>query len=208
MREKETDPGSLSPEAIAEWNLHVESVLRGMAHALNNRAAALSALIELTNEPAEKPPVIQSILGTELERVSEIVRVLRSIGAPRGAVEAFTPGDAAAEAMLVLQLYAEHRDAPLTVETAEAQPVRVARWMFVRALVALGAGLVRTNGAAGRRILIAAKGDWLEVDGNDSVRRASLLLTELAGAMGGDVLPDRYGFRVPTLAALRRREGR
>lgn len=208
MREKETDPGNLSPEAIAEWNLHVESVLRGMAHALNNRAAALSALIELTNEPAEKPSVIQSILGTELERVSEIVRVLRSIGAPRGAVEAFTPGDAAAEAMLVLQLYAEHRDAPLTVETAEAQPVRVARWMFVRALVALGAGLVRTNGAAGRRILIAAKGDWLEVDGNDSARRASLLLTELAGAMGGDVLPDRYGFRVPTLAALRRREGR
>lgn len=208
MRENEIDPGSLSPEAIAEWNLHVESVLRGMAHALNNRAAALSALIELTNEPAEKPPVIQSILGTELERVSEIVRVLRSIGAPRGAVEAFTPGDAAAEAMLVLQLYAEHRDAPLTVETAEAQPVRVARWMFVRALVALGAGLVRTDGAAGRRILIAAKGDWLEVDGNDSARRASLLLTELAGAMGGDVLPDRYGFRLPTLAALRRREGR
>lgn len=208
MRENEIDPGNLSPEAIAEWNLHVESVLRGMAHALNNRAAALSALIELTNEPAEKPPVIQSILGTELERVSEIVRVLRSIGAPRGAVEAFTPGDAAAEALLVLRLYAEHRDAPLTVETAEAQPVRVARWMFVRALVALGAGLVRTNGAAGRRILIAAKGDWLEVDGNDSARRASLLLTELAGAMGGDVLPDRYGFRVPTLAALRRREGR
>ena len=208
MRENEIDPGNLSPEAIAEWNLHVESVLRGMAHALNNRAAALSALIELTNEPAEKPPVIQSILGTELERVSEIVRVLRSIGAPRGAVEAFTPGDAAAEAMLVLQLYAEHRDAPLTVEAAEAQPVRVARWMFVRALVALGAGLARTNGAAGRRILIAAKGDWLEVDGNDSARRASLLLTELAGAMGGDVLPDRYGFRVPTLAALRRREGR
>jgi len=208
MADSEIQRTNLTAEAIAEWNGHVESVLRGIAHALNNRAAALSALVELTTEPAEEASVIRSILGTELERVLNMVRVLRSIGGSRGAAEAFTPGDAAAEASLVLEQYAEHRDAPLAVEAAQAQPVRVARWMFVRALVVLGAGLARARGVEGRRIHIATTGDWLEVTGNDNALRASPLLSELAAAMGGETFADRYGFRVPTLAALRRREGR
>ena len=51
-------------------------------------------------------------------------------------------------------------------------------------------------------------GDWLEVRGAAAPDQASALVTELADAMGGEVLSEGYGFRVPTLAALRRREGR
>ncbi|HYC49561.1 MAG TPA: hypothetical protein VEB19_00505 [Gemmatimonadaceae bacterium] len=199
---------ALSAEAMAEWTSHVESVLRGIAHALNNRAAALSALIELATEPAEEPPVIRSILGTELERVQGLVRVLRSIGVPRGAIEAFTPGDAAAEASSVLALHSDHRDVPVEVDIAGAQPIRVQRWMFVRAVIALGAGMTRGPSRGPARLTISAEDAWLEVIGTDTPWRTTPLVAELARAMGGDALPDRYGFRVPTLAALRQREGR
>jgi hypothetical protein len=199
---------ALSAEAIVEWNGHVESVLRGIAHALNNRAAALSALMELTSEPPEDPPVIRSILGTELDRVQSLVGVLRSVATRRGAVEAFTPGDAAAEAAAVLDVVTELRDMTLQFDVQRAEPVRVARWMFVRSLIALGAGISRPSGAQESRIMLSAGDEWLEVSASDTGQRPSLLVSELASAMGGEVFADRYGFRIPTLAALRRREGR
>ena len=53
-------------------------------------------------------------------------------------------------------------------------------------------GIVAAGGSSaaadGRRLVIAANGDWLEVTGNDSARRASPLLTELAGAMDAGAL--------------------
>ena len=199
---------ALSAEAIVEWNGHVESVLRGIAHALNNRAAALSALVELTSEPPEEPPVIRSILGTELDRVQGLVGVLRSVATRRGAVEAFTPGDAAAEAGAVLEVLTELRDAPVRFEVQRAQPVRVSRWMFVRALIALGAGCDKAGGAHQRGITLSADDEWLEVRADGAGKRASLLVAELTEGMGGELLADRYGFRIPTLVALRRREGR
>ena len=198
---------ALSAEAIVEWSGHVESVLRGIAHALNNRAAALSALVELTSEPPEEPPVIRSILGTELDRVQGLVGVLRSVATRRGAVEAFTPGDAVAEAGAVLEVLTELRDAPVRFEVQRAQPVRVTRWMFVRALIALGAGCAG-DGVQRRGITLNADDEWLEVRADGAGQRASLLVAELTTAMGGELLADRYGFRIPTLAALRRREGR
>lgn len=207
MADNDQDP-ALSAEAIAEWNAHVESVLRGIAHALNNRAAALSALVELTSEPPEAPPVIRSILGTELERVQGLVGVLRSVSTRRGAVEAFTPGDAAMEAGAVLEVLTELRDAPVRFDVQRAQPVRVARWMFVRALIALGAGSAEHGGAQQRDVSLSADDEWLEVRADGSGRRPSALVAELTTAMGGELLAGRYGFRVPTLAALRRREGR
>jgi hypothetical protein len=198
----------LSAEAIVEWNGHVESVLRGIAHALNNRAAALSALMELTSEPPEDAPVIRSILGTELDRVQSLVGVLRTMAMRRGAVEAFTAGDAAAEAAAVLDVVTELRDMTLRFDVQRAEPVRVARWMFVRSLIALGAGISRLGGAQESRITLSAGDEWLDVSASDTDHRPSLLVSELASAMGGEVFADRYGFRIPTLAALRRREGR
>src|SRR5687767_8277197 len=99
-RRVDEDP-TLSAAALNEWRQHVESVLRGIAHALNNRATALSAVIELSQDPVEEPSITNSILATELERVRSLTAAVRSIGAPRSGVEAFAPGDAAAEALAV-----------------------------------------------------------------------------------------------------------
>lgn len=200
---------ALSAAALGEWNDHVAAVLRGIAHALNNRAAALSAVIELSEEPAEEPSVTSSILATELERVRELTAVVRSLGAPRNGVEAFAPSDAASEALAVLRLHAEQRDRMISIDANSAPPIRMPRWMFVRSLIVLGAGASR--GSANVKLVVVEDGEWVvtRVDGPDSPPSGiTPYVLELACAMGGGPLAGRYGFRVPTLAALRQREGR
>jgi len=202
----------LSAAAHREWDGHVEAVLRGIAHALNNRAAALSAVLELARDPAEDSAV-SAILGTELERVGDLVSAVRSMVAGKGGPEAFDPADVALEAQAILQLHAELRHRHVTIVATDAEPLRVPRWMFVRVLVVLGANAARA--CQDPKVVIAADGDWLiALAAVDDARATSTgitpCLTELAHALGGEPLRTKtgFGFRVPTLAALRRREGR
>jgi hypothetical protein len=199
----------LSAAALDEWSRHVEAVMRGVAHSLNNRAAAISAVIELSRDADDDPSVVASILGAELERVTHLQSVVRSIGAPRAGVEAFSPRDAAAEALEALKLHVDHADRPVAIEASGASPIRVPRWMFVRALIVLGA--MSGGGGAGARITITDDGDWLNVSAGSERPgdfATSPYVMEVARAMGGGLLSPGAGFRVPTLAALRRREGR
>lgn len=198
----------LSAAAHREWDGHVESVLRGIAHALNNRAAALAAVVELSRDPDEDSAV-SSILGTELERVGELVAAVRSMVSGKGAADAFAPADAASEAQAILRLHAELRDRRVAIDASTAPPARLQRWMFVRALIVLGANAARA--VANAKIVVVADGDWLVARTDDANAPSAGLtpcLIELAQAMGGEPLSTGYGFRVPSLAALRRREGR
>jgi hypothetical protein len=199
-----------SAEACAEWTAHVEHVLRGIAHALNNRAAAVSAVLELSQEPAEEASVVRSILATELERLRDLAGVVRLVGAPREGAEAFAPRDASAQALAVLAMHAAERDSRIVIDAATAPPIRVPRWMFVRALVALAVGVpFSRDGARSVTLTAVEDGEWLVVQSSDGDCAPSPLLAELARAMGGEPLTSgRRGFRVPTLAAIRQREGR
>jgi hypothetical protein len=218
MAEDTRDEGTpaapeLSAAALREWNQTVESVMRGIAHALNNRAAALSAVIELSRDPTDDPTVTGSILGSELERVQGLGNVIRSIGQPRAGTEAFAPRDAADEAIEVLKLHAEQRDRTITIDASSAPPTRVPKWMFVRSLIALAIagsrGLLAST--TNLRITVVEDGDSIvaSVDGAYTPSTtASPYMCELTRAMGGEPLDKPLGFRVPTLTALRRREGR
>lgn len=201
-------PPALSAAADAEWLRHVESVLRGVAHGLNNRAAALAALVELTSEPMEQPTVLREILDTEQQRVRDLVHSVRTIGAPRGEAEALLPADVAGDVDVVLAQHPDLRDGAVRIDATRASPVRAPRWAFGRALLALAAGLTGGTRAAPRRLDITTEGDWLIVAADARGATPSLLVQELARHMGGEPLDDRYGIRLPTLAALRRREGR
>ena len=205
------DP-EFSAAALAEWTHHVESVLRGIAHALNNRASAVSAVIELASEPDDDPSVTRSILTTELQRLMDLAGVVRTIGTPRGGgSEAFAPNDLADEALAVLKLHAEQRDRVIMIDAHAAPPTRVPRWMFLRALIALGASAASPSDRMRTvRLTAIGEGDWLTVraDAGARVPVSSRYAGELAVAMGGEPLPDGNGFRIPTLDALRRREGR
>ena len=205
----ETGP-ALSAAAAAEWSRHVESVLRGVAHGLNNRAAALAAMVELTSEPAEPPSVLREILATEQQRVRDLVHAVRIIGAASGEAEALLPADVVGDVGLVLQQHPDLRDGAVEIDATHGSPIRVPRWAFARALIALAAGLVGGTRNDPRPIVISTAGDWQNLAGDDrgSPATASALGTELARLMGGEPLEGRYGIRLPTLATLRRREGR
>jgi hypothetical protein len=164
-------------------------------------------VIELARDP-DDDSAISSILSTELERVSDLVGAIRSTVSTRDRVDAFAPAEAAAEALAILRLHAELRDRRVTIDAAGAPPVRVPRWMFVRALVVLAATAART--VADARVLVSAEAEWVvaRADANAPAAAPTPYMTEIAHAMGGEPLRSGYGFRVPTLASLRRREGR
>jgi hypothetical protein len=200
-------PGQVELSAVAqqEWNAHVEAILRGVAHALNNRAAALSALIQLADD-SEPAPTLRAILATELDRVTGLASALRIIGTPRPGEEAFAAADAASEALQVLALHADQRDATTGIDARDAAPVRAYRWMFVRALIVLAANAGRGN-AGHVRVEIRSSGDHLIVSVASKTPAPSPYVQEIARAMGGEALSEGQGFRLPTLAALRRRAG-
>lgn len=200
------DRPAFSAAALEEWTRLVEHVLRGVAHTLNNRAAALSAAIELASDVTEDSSVVATILAPELERVSEVVAIVRTISVPKPS-EAFLPAEAAKEALAVLRIHPDLRDRRFAFSGGEAAPIRAPRWLFARAVIALGVVI----GAAHTDVTITAeeRDDWIEVRAGGTVNARSAYLAEAARAMGGEALSgDMTGFRVPTLAALRRREGR
>jgi hypothetical protein len=201
----------LSAAALREWQELTEQILRGVAHSLNNRAAALSAVVELSRDSNEDTSSLTAILGAEFDRVQEMVTVMRAIGTPVVRTEAFDPADAAREAATVLGFHPQQRYRDVTFRAEDAPPTRVPRWLYVRALIALAAAASRAGGegAGPARVTLEGNGEWLVAGAPE---RAGAALTpygrEVAAAMGGEPLRGAFGFRVPTLAAIRRREGR
>lgn len=204
MTTPQDDP-QVTAESLREWGHHVESVLRGLAHALNNRAAALSAVIELSSEPDDDPAATRQILVEEMSRVQDLVKVVRAVGVPRPGSEAIAPGDLAPEIQSVLALHADLKDRTVRIDGSAAPAVRVPRWMLARALVSLAASAVPPAGERSVTLTIGEDGDWMvaRVPGGRSG-----YANELAAAMGGEPLADASGFRIPTLEAIRRREAR
>jgi hypothetical protein len=204
-----TDPTTtLSMAAHLEWEGHAESVLRGVAHALNNRAASMSALMALCMEPDYTPTSTRDLLATEVDRLHGIVGVVRTIGAPRGDTEAFEPADAAGSAKSVLGLHAAMRDRSVTIG-GNPGPVRAHRSMFVRALVVTVARVAAADRRAAITLDLSEQEGWVYAVAEGATPDGrSAFLDEIAIAMGGKPLPDAAGFRLPTLATLRQREGR
>jgi hypothetical protein len=208
MADDTVSTAQLSSAALREWHQHVEAMMRGVAHSLNNRAAALSAVLELSREPADDDMATDNILGAELERVRELAELVRLVGPPRAGAEAFAPDEAVQQAIAVLRLHADHNDHVTLVQARGAPPVRVERWMFVRAVIVLAAG-ARAPASRAVAIQLTGNGDWLEVRLDDDAAPpvASVYVTELVAAMAGEML-GTGGFRIPTLASVRLREGR
>ena len=200
----------LSAMALREWGHHADSIMRGLAHALNNRAAALSAILELSREPDEDPAFAQSLLSAEFQRMRELADLVAVLGPPKGEIEAVSPRDVVPEVVAALGLHAEQRERKIVLEAEAAPPVRTAKWMLRRALIVLCAASPTSDpGQRTLRVTLHEEGDWMTaraIPPQGGAARESSYVAEMARAMGGEPLDD--GFRLPTLAAIRRREGR
>ena len=197
----------LSPAAAAEWMRHADGILRGVGHALNNRAAAIGALVDLADH-GDGVGSTRALAAEESQRLAAIASAIRSVSEAETPVQAFIAADAARDAATILAIHKDFRGAPPAIEADGATAVRTRRGVFVRALIALAGVLPPGEPAAITPIVLRPDGDWLVVSAAGARAAASPLVMELARAMEGEPLDDGYGFRVPSLALLRRREGR
>lgn len=198
----------------AAWPAAADGVLRGLAHELSNRTGTIGAVAEAL--AAERPDSrLAAALGVEAERLQELLRLLRLLPADaERTAEPVRPADVVSDALALFALHPAGRGA--TVDAAaldDAPPVRVRVPALTRALLVL---LTATAGDEGEAVRVHAAADdaWLElrVEGEGAVGDADGALEEagaLVAADGGAATwsDGALALRLPTLAAVRRREG-
>ena len=213
-----------------------DGILRGVAHALSNRVAALSGVAGLVDFGNLPPDRLSRALGSEVSQLGQLVDMLRLLPSdmrPRGEpieLKTLLPAVVALHA-----LHADLRDVPCTVHhDRDTHPVHLSRSVFVHAiLVLLDAAkrdVLRDRGS----VSLTYTGDsaWVTV-GVESVvgaapavsggsagadlevkRRVGAAVAELDPSLAVDVQRRnqrpggglRLELRLPTLLEMRRRE--
>lgn len=130
------------------WATLLEALLRGIIHALSNRAAGVLALAEIP--PAEHDAESLGMLPHEGRRMQELLRLVKLLPAEPAAVPAALVADEVmADALAIMMLHPSGRELTWHVaESRAAQPVRVERWVLLRALLLL-MDAARERAAAG-----------------------------------------------------------
>lgn len=226
-------PIALTPDPLTDIR---DGILRGVAHALSNRVAALSGvagLVDFGNLPLNRLSLALGSEVSQLGQLVEMVRLLPSDARPRGeAIELRTllPAVVALHA-----LHADLRDVACTVQDdRNAQPVHLGRSVFVHAVLLL-VDVAKRDALRGRgTVLLSYRGDstWVTVaveslggvtlpTGGGSADEERELRRGLAAAVAQldpslivDVKPRserpgnglRLELRLPTLLEVRRRE--
>jgi C4-dicarboxylate-specific signal transduction histidine kinase len=201
-------------DASLTWADEGDALVRGLAHTLSNRVAALGFTVEsLGFEDAGSPEELRQALGIELRRLGDLTRLFKLL--PRegvGRTEALQVADVLTDAMSLHEHHLQLRDVPTRIEIQpDVLPVRVERWALLRALVLLLSVARRAATASdGRTALTVQVGGnpeevWVAVpaaarDGDD--------LTALAERAGGRIDSASGDLRLvlPSLLRLRERE--
>lgn len=215
------------PELAAsdDWTDLVDGLLRGLGHALSNRVAGIAALVDIAADgesSAESDAEMRELMSGELDRLQSLNRLVKLLPRERMPLaEATVVSDVAADAVAVLALLPAARSTQWEVRVdAAAQPVRVERWVLLRALVLAAAGcLAGQEAMRGRgtlhvtgdeertRIVANAAGDGGGA-GLGAEWRPGTTLRELTERLGAEITRSANGITIalPTLQAVRRRE--
>jgi hypothetical protein len=209
-----------APDPGGRWPTLLEAILRGVGHALSNRAAGLLALAEIPMDEHDAESL--GMLPHEAARLQELLRIVKLLPAETAAVPAaLLIADVARDACAVMALHPTGREVAWHITGEQgAAPVRVERWMLLRTLLLLLDGARQRANAAGSRSVEVRLGS--SVDGT----LATVALV-VEGGERGDPLPldDAYLSRLverlcgtlstaapimlslPTLASRRRESG-
>jgi hypothetical protein len=159
-----------------------DGILRGVAHALSNRVAALSGvagLVDFGNLPADR---LSRALSSEVSQLGQLVEMLRLLPSdirPRG--EAIELKSLLPSIVALHALHADLRDVPCTIQhDRNAQPIHLSRSVFVHAVLVL---------------IDVAKRDALRDRGSVSLTYAgdSTWVTVVAESLPGAVSPTSGG---------------
>jgi hypothetical protein len=222
-----TGEGS-APAAEGAWLVVSDALLRGVGHAMNNRAAALSAVVQVLASSGPQGP-LEGALRSETERLQRVVELLRLL--PRrweSDPEPVLVGDLVPSA---LELLALHSDLPETRFAWEADgslpPVLVEPSLLIHVLCLLGTAAAKEAARTGARAVSfrgSSDGDAVRVEivvgepdpsladpaapeGGEDPAAAEALLAHAGGELSVERDGElRMAFRLPTLAAARRRE--
>jgi C4-dicarboxylate-specific signal transduction histidine kinase len=193
------------------WATISNELLQGLIHALNNRVAALGALVELARLDAQEAAESLEGLTGELAQLGRVNALFALLPDRHSEAEALELPDLLDEA---LALHAHHprlRNQTCSVSYAgTVLPVRAPRWALLHALVMLvhvakrAAESVQDRG--GVPLLVEANEDWVVVRVRQTIEPPPDLAA-LAVRCGAEL--DREGdaiaLRLPTLLELRRR---
>jgi hypothetical protein len=193
-----------------DWRTISEDLLKGLVHALNNRVAALSAVVELAKlgDDEEDPLVALPLEIAQLHQVNALFGLLPQRSAEPEPLELRVVLE---DAVGLHEHHPRFRGEPVR-STFEGPPaaVRAPRWALLRAIVMLVHAAKREAGAEpGREAVVRVSGDDASVAVH--VRTAELPspdLEALAAHCGGAVTRahDELVLTLPSLRELRRRE--
>lgn len=213
----------------ALWREVSDELISGVHHALNNRVAALAAMVQVVEQGLGTEAPVGAALGGELNRLQETVRSLALLPWSSGVAEPILLSDCLPSLMELYTYHHAARDIPCQVEcSSDLLPLRADPMRLVHLLLVL---LIDTAKAASRErqaIRISCGGDAEEVaitiattglsDGRasavterDGASWNTDALQSWAEALGGQLRirdggPERprVELRLPTLLALRK----
>jgi signal transduction histidine kinase len=211
--------GASGRAGVARWLAIHDELLRGIAHALGNRAATMSAAAFMLDFEGADVARHAAVLRAEGEALEELLGALRVL--PRreeSAAEPVMPGDAVRVALAILAHHGDLRGVPVSVSLGDdVPPVYADPIALQHALLVALTAACRAAGAGGRaRLDVTSDGDAVHfaalaegavfggetADPEANADAAAWLLE----AHGGSATPHAAGclLQLPTLQAARR----
>jgi C4-dicarboxylate-specific signal transduction histidine kinase len=192
-----------------EWLEIVEMALAGVNHALNNRIASLTAMVDLLRMgDSEGAGENFERLAAELPELAECSRVVRLLaGGNPHREEALALDDVLSDVFAIHHFLRDIRDVPIeTAPSPASEPIRVERWALVRTLTLLLDEAKRLASESASSVQVVLKSDEQSVSAEFSVATAVEGSVSRVGQAGyAEALSERFGWRVirrPRLVGL------
>jgi hypothetical protein len=196
--------------AVLQWVTERDAVLRGLTHALSNRAGTLGAVAGMLapGEPVSTP--VAAAVQDETGRLDGVLALYRLLPLDRGA--GAEPLHLPDLVPAVVELHGHHaglRDVPCAVEPdPDAPPVVAPHSALAHALLVLLAAGARAGGGEGARLRWARDGEDQVVITVDGAAEGAGAAAWLLGDSATVAVADGSGaatVALPTLTAARRR---
>jgi hypothetical protein len=202
------------------WSSALEGLLRGFAHSLSNRGAALSGLAQVLGHSPEVPEPMREALADEAGRLDRLVSLFRLL--PTSSPVAVRPGDLLTDVVALHRLDPEMLELEYDVGTdGDPLPVFGDPGVLARAMLMLLWAVAR-GAPTGARLRLGVSGDeewnWIDLRltprgdaaPDDGVLREARGMLQEGGfeTSGSDPAAEPGALRVgiATLARTRRQE--